>query len=73
MNKVIKNFLITVVLTISIIFLKNTICLGYNYEDPENNFKEFENIKYTIVFVVYQLFIAYVLSALSFQILKLIF
>lgn len=35
--------------------------------------KEFENIKYTIVFVVYQLFIAYVLSALSFQILKLIF
>ena len=35
--------------------------------------KEFENTKYTIVFVVYQLFIAYVLSALSFQILKLIF
>lgn len=35
--------------------------------------KEFENTKYTIVFVVYQLFIAYVLSALSFQILKLVF
>ena len=53
MNKVIKNFLITVVLTISIIFLKNTICLGYNYEDPENNFKEFENIKYQTEYNLY--------------------
>ena len=53
MNKVIKNFLITVVLAISIIFLKNTICLGYNYENPENNFKEFENIKYQTEYNLY--------------------
>ena len=35
--------------------------------------KELKNLKLTIIFIVYQLFIAYLFSALTFQILSLIF
>lgn len=53
MNKTIKKLLITVLLIIGIVLLKNTISFGYNYENPEKNFEIFEGMKYENAYNLY--------------------